>query len=81
MTVIEDAQDNVGRSPLIFKGYKNLEEVHSWLFQNYNGYHFCIMLNETRDEYEPFGKELYVYFSDEALEEIATYSGKKVVKE
>lgn len=30
MTVIEDAQDNVGRGPLIFKGYKNLEEVHSW---------------------------------------------------
>ena len=80
MTVIQDYEDNVGRYPLVFKGYKNLQEVHDFLWQNYQGYHFTIMIDLTKDEYEPYPKELYVYFSDEALEEIATYSGKKVVK-
>lgn len=79
MTVIQDFEDNKGRYPLVFKGYKNLQEVHDYLWNNFQGYHFCVIFDVTKDEYEPFEKALYVYFSDEALLEIAEYSGKKVV--
>jgi len=82
MTVINDDStvDRFGRYPIVFKGYKNLEEVHQYLFNNYQGYHFVVIFDETKDEYEPYGKELRVYFSDEALDEIAYYSDKMVVK-
>lgn len=68
------------RSPLIFTGYKNLAEVYDYLFSHYQGYHFTIILDVTKDEYEPLPKELKVYFSDEVLAEIAAYAGKKVVE-
>lgn len=81
MTVIENYEEKrTGRYPLVFKGYKNLQEVHDYLYQHFQGYHFCIMFDETKDEYEPYPKELYVYFSDDALPEIAEYSGYKVIK-
>jgi len=74
MKVITDQKDNCGRCPIIFKNCKNIDLVHEYLFRNYNGYHFTIMLNEMSDEFVPLGKDLYVYFSDEALEEIKAYA-------
>lgn len=63
-------EDRFGRFPLAFTGYKSLSEIHDYLFNNYQGYHFCILFDETKDEWEPYGKTL-VYFSDEALFGIA----------
>lgn len=67
----DDRPDKHGEHPLRFTGYRNIGEVHEWLYQHYAGYHFVIILDETKDEFEPFGKELLVYFTDTVLEELA----------
>ena len=76
----EEVADRFGNYPLRFSGYKNMEEVHDWLYRHYNGYHFVIILDETKDEYEPFGKELYVYFTDTVIDELAYMCGYKLEK-
>lgn len=76
-----DYTDSRGKHPLVFENVKSLEELHQWLFNHYNGYHFTIMFDETKDLYEEYGKRVYVYFSDEALEEIAWYAGYKEAKD
>ena len=76
----DNRPDRFGNYPIRFTGYKNLEEVHSWLFQHYNGYHFVIILDETKDEYMPLGRELLVYFSDTVLPEIAEANDYELVK-
>lgn len=83
MTVIENndqTEDSLGRYSIIFKGAKNLGEIHNWLWEHYYGYKFAITFDETHDEYEEYPKEVRVYFMDEILEEAAEYADMAVVK-
>ncbi|MGN0444219.1 MAG: hypothetical protein ACI4F5_06365 [Acutalibacteraceae bacterium] len=76
MKVIQDdsAKDSYGRCPIVFKGAKSLREIHDYLFKHYGGYKFAIVFDETVDEYYDYGKDIYVYFLDEILEEAAVYA-------
>lgn len=76
MKVIEDTEDRYGGYPIIFEGAKNLEQIHEWLYQNYQGYKFVFMFDETKDEFEPIGKRIYVYFLDGIEKELNAYMGK-----
>lgn len=72
----EEHEDRHGRYPLVFTGFKKLEEIHDYLFKHYYGYKFAIVFDETHDEWEPYGSEARVYFLDEVLEEAMLYAGK-----
>ena len=79
MKVIEDGKDRRGISCMWFSSF-NLKEIHEWLFTHYQGYKFAVILDETIDEYETMEKPVPVYFLDVALDEVADYAGKRVVK-
>lgn len=76
----ENRPDKYGNYPLRFSGYKSIKEVHDWLYHHYNGYHFVIILDETKDEYEPLDKDLLVYFTDTVIEELAYMCDYKLVR-
>lgn len=78
MKVIEDVEDRNGEYPIWFKN-ASLGQIHEYLHRHYGGYMFVIVLDETKDEYEPLENPLPVYFADAVLNEIADYAGKKVV--
>lgn len=79
MKVIEDSDhDRLGRYPLIFKGAKDIREVYEWLFHHYQGYKFGIVIDVSHDEWEDLGKDIYVYFLDDILEEAAHYSDAEI---
>lgn len=42
--------------------------------------YFAIILDETKEEYEPFRKEVFVYFLDEIVEEVAIYADCEIRK-
>lgn len=80
MKVIEDRADMRGRYPLWFPKSATPADIYDWLFNNgYQSYMFCIVFNMMGDEYEEQGMTA-VYFADEALDELAYYSGKEVIK-
>lgn len=81
MKVIDNdsTQDRYGKYPIVFKGAKNLREVHDYLWRHYNGYKFAIIFDETKDEYEDYGTSILVYFLDEILDEAAEYANAKIV--
>ena len=81
MTVLNDdsTRDKYGKYPIVFKGAKNLREVHDYLWKNYYGYKFAILFDETKDEYEDYGTSILVYFLDEILDEAAEYANVKIV--
>ena len=79
MKVIEDKQGCYGRYPIWFSGCK-LKDIHEWLFKHYYGYKFCIVFDETKDEFEEFETPVPVYFADEVLTELAEFYDMKVVK-
>jgi len=72
MKVETDTQDKYGRWPIWFTGAK-LSEIHEYLYQNYQGYKFCIVFDETKDEYETYEKRVPVYFLDEIDAELKAY--------
>ena len=75
MKVTENCIDRIGRSYLVFSGYKSIDDVYQWLNMNgYNGYKFGIVLDCTPEEMHEPDKKLYVYFLDELMEEVACYS-------
>ena len=74
-----DKLDRFKRNCIIFHT-TDISKIHEWLFSNYNGYKFAIVFDETHDEYEPHGKETYVYFLDKVLEEVADYCGVEVIR-
>lgn len=80
MTVIECKEDNRGNYPIWFKG-GSLKGIHEWLFHHYNGYKFCIIFDETHDEFEEFDNPVPVYFLDDALDEALDYIGKELKKD
>lgn len=80
MTVKTDMEDQYGNYPLRVTGMKNLGELHEYLYRNYWGSKFAIIFDETKDEYEPFGKEVFVYFLDEIVEEVAIYADCEIRK-
>lgn len=77
MKVIVDKQDRCGRYPIIFKN-ATIGQIHEYLFNNYNGYKFGMVFDETHDEFEEINA-VYVYFLDELLDEAAAYANKQVV--
>ena len=83
MKVIEDdsTEDKYGICPLVFAGYKSLAEIHDYLWTHYQGYRFVIMLDESGDEYVPYGPRALVYFADTVLDELAAFYDKKLVKD
>lgn len=78
MKVIEDVCDRNGIPCLIFNT-TDLKKIHDWLWSHYNRYKFIVILDESKDEYEAFGYQTFVYFGDVALDEIAEYYDRKVV--
>ncbi len=80
MTVKTDLQDRNGKYPLRVTGMKNLNELHEYLYKNYWGSKFAIVFDETKDEYEPLEKEVFVYFLDEIVEEVASYADCEIRK-
>ena len=76
MKVIQDIADSVGRYPIIFSS-ANLKEINDWLFNNYGGegYKFAIIVDVSKDEYEPWGSKTYAYFLDDIAGEVAAYKG------
>lgn len=80
MRVITDQTDRHNRTPLLFPKSATPKEIYDWLFSNgYQNYMFCIVFNLMSDEYEEQGMTA-VYFADEAIEELAVYSGMEVKK-
>lgn len=79
MKVIEGKNDRFGNYPIIFKN-ASLKAIHEYLFGHYGGegFKFVIVLDESNEEFEEL-EEVFVYFMDEILEEVADYSGKKIV--
>ena len=74
MKVITDKQDRFGNLPLIFRGKDvTFEKINNYLWENFQGYKFAIIFDETGDEYEEFSKEVYVYFLDEIKEAVDCY--------
>lgn len=70
--------DYAGRYPLLVKGL-NIKLLYDYLFHNYHGYKFAIIIDVTKDEWEDFPHDVPVLFLDDALEEAAEYSRKRVV--
>ncbi len=79
MRVIEDECDRNGTPCLIFNT-TDLKKIHDWLWSHYYGYKFIVILDESKDEYEAFGCQTFVYFGDVTLDEIADYYNFKVVE-
>ena len=79
MKVIEDVEDRYGQPCMIFDT-ADIRKIHEWLYSHYNGFKFVIVLNVMGDEYEEHEKETYVYFMDCVIDEVAEYSGKKVIE-
>lgn len=77
MKVVEGKEDRFGKHPIIFKSF-NLKQIHQWLFNNYYGYKFAILIDEAIDEYQEID-EVYVYFLDEIAEEVADYCGAELI--
>lgn len=80
MKVIAGCEESKGRYPIIFPKSATPAEIYDWLWNNgYQGYQFCIAFNLMGDEYEEQGVT-GVYFVDEVLEELATYSDFEIKK-
>lgn len=75
MKIDETQVDRYGRSVLVFSGVKKLSDIYDWLFTNYNGYKFGIVLDCSQPEREEPDGKIYVNFLDELLEEIASEAG------
>ena len=72
LQVKENVYDNHGKPCIVFKNVR-ISEIHEWLWNNYQDYKFCIIFDETKDEYEEM-KEAYVYFLDGVLTEVESYA-------
>lgn len=77
MKVIEGKENRFGKHPIIFKSC-NLKQIYHWLFNNYYGYKFAIVMDTNFDEYQEM-EETYVYFLDEIAEEVADYCGVEFI--
>lgn len=75
----DDFHDIWGRYPIRFSKVRNLREVHDWLWKHYQGHKFAIMFDESKDEYEDFGTEIYVYFLSDIAADAALEIGMKLV--
>lgn len=80
MKVNTEYQDRYGRYPMHVTGMKNLKELHEYLFNNYQGFKFAIVFDETHDEFEELEPGILVYFLDEIAEEVAAYADCEIVK-
>lgn len=79
MKVVEDKKDRYGRYCLWFSSC-NLKDIHDWLFKNYSGYKFVIVVDTTHDEHEPLESPVPVYFMDTVVTEVAEYAGVTALK-
>ena len=72
-----DYQDRYGRYPVLTcsKSTK-LGDIHDKLWSMFpgEGYKFCIVFDESKDEYQDMN-ELDVLFLDEVKEEVLAYGG------
>lgn len=75
MKVDESYMDKHDRSCLVFSGVKKFSDVYDWLFQHYQGYKFCIVLDLSSDEYQEQDGKIYVNFMDELHDEVALEAG------
>jgi ribosomal protein S24E len=75
MKVNEDYLDGYGRSCLVFSGVRKFSDVYDWLFEHYNGYKFCIVLDCSTSEYPEPDNKIYVHFMDELQEEVNLEAG------
>lgn len=80
MKVKTDIPDRYGRYPLRVSGMKSLKELNNYLWQNYQGFKFAIVFDESKDEFEELEPEVLVYFLDTLVEEVAEYSDCKIIK-
>lgn len=73
--VIEDVQDRFGRYYIRFTGY-TLLQIHEWLWNRYGGegYKFGIVLDVSKEEFEPMDNTVYVYFLDALAAEVEDYT-------
>lgn len=58
----------------------NPQNIHEWLYRNYEGYKFAIIFDCTKDEWEEPDKETPVYFLDTILDEVISYCGVDEVR-
>lgn len=58
----------------------NPQNIHEWLYRNYDGYKFAIIFDCTKDEWEELDKETPVYFLDAILDEVINYCGADAVR-
>lgn len=75
MRVVMDKKDRYGRYPIWFSSC-NLSDIHDWLWENYQGYKFAIIIDTMVDEYAPIEKPVPVYFLDEVEKEVKHYKGE-----
>lgn len=76
----EIKDEKAGEYPALWVRSKDLQGIYEKLFDMYQGYKFCIMLDTTHEEYEDLG-EVPVHFADCAFTEILEYIGAERVKE
>lgn len=79
-------EDIYGRTPAAYISGKDAtqQNIHDAIWKNNLngcGYKFAMVLDESKDEYEPLGKETELYFLDDILEEVCEYAGVERVKE
>ena len=74
MKVKDNGRDGYGRDCFVFSGYRSIDDVYEWLYQNgYSGYKFGAVIDCMPDEMHEPDRKLYVYFLDELMEEVAYY--------
>lgn len=77
----EREDKRMGEYPAIWiSNSKDLQRIYEVLFNMYQGYKFCIMIDTTHDEYEDLGS-IPVHFADCAFTEVLEYIGLERVKE
>ncbi|WP_173459059.1 hypothetical protein [Ruminococcus flavefaciens] len=75
MKVNENYSDGLGRSCLVFSGVRKFSDIYDWLFEHYNGYKFCIVLDCSLSEYPEPDSKIYVHFMDDLQEEVNLEAG------
>ena len=78
--------DIYGRTPVAYISGSDAtpQNIHDAINKNGFGgcgYKFAMVLDESKDEYEPLDKETELYFLDDILEEVCEYAGVEQVKE
>ncbi len=82
MIVEEEKEDCYGRYPVcrVSGKDKDIGNLYKWLFNNYQGYKFAVMIDCTKDEYEDPEESEPVYFLDTVVEEVIDYCGIDTVQ-